>query len=375
MGVMRLMLSLLVVGSHVGGMGGTPAGSAAIAGFFTISGFLMARTILDNYNDPTRRMHGILRFYTNRAIRLGPPLIATVALTWFALWMRDARPFQNHFEHGVPTGAYMPVDMPASPLRVFSMEWKGFPLFVYPTVALVPQAWSLVTEAGFYFVAPFLVLSFLTPRARIWRWLIPCASVYLAIVALHENWLRSAFSAVWVFWLGMQTYFGMRARPAASSALVRHVALIPATAIAVIACGFTHTSEDAAGFIIAPLTALWLALGEWHVRPSAGLDRMLGNLSYGVFLAHFLGTLVMYWIAEYVFARTGVFGIFGIPDITDLRIHIWGFVFAVLAGVFVYVLFERPFERVRARFRKRPSSPSVPALAGSSTGFAPAIES
>jgi hypothetical protein len=32
MGVMRPMLSLFVVGSHVGGMGETPVGSAAIAG-------------------------------------------------------------------------------------------------------------------------------------------------------------------------------------------------------------------------------------------------------------------------------------------------------------------------------------------------------
>jgi len=102
---------------------------------------------------------------------------------------------------------------------------------------------------------------------------------------------------------------------------------------------------------------------------------MLGNLSYGVFLAHFLGTVVMYWIAEYVFAQTGVFGIFGIPDITDLRIHIRAFVFAVLAGMFVYVVFERPFERLRAHFCRRPSPATVPALAGSSTGFAAAIES
>jgi peptidoglycan/LPS O-acetylase OafA/YrhL len=50
MGVMRLMLSLLVVGSHVGGMGEVPSGATAIAGFFTISGFLMARTIFENYS-------------------------------------------------------------------------------------------------------------------------------------------------------------------------------------------------------------------------------------------------------------------------------------------------------------------------------------
>ena len=48
-------VSLLVVGSHVGGMGDRPAGTTAIAGFFTISGFVMARTILENYSDGARR--------------------------------------------------------------------------------------------------------------------------------------------------------------------------------------------------------------------------------------------------------------------------------------------------------------------------------
>jgi peptidoglycan/LPS O-acetylase OafA/YrhL len=80
----------------------------------------------------------------------------------------------------------------------------------------------------------------------------------------------------------------------------------------------------------------------------------------------------MYWIAEYVFARTRLFGI---PDITDLRIHVSAFVFAILAGVFVYFVFERPFERLRARLRKPPSPMAIPVPSGSGSELAAAIES
>ena len=42
-----------------------------------ISGFLMARTLDENY-----RGQGVLRFYLNRVLRIGPPFVAVLALTW-----------------------------------------------------------------------------------------------------------------------------------------------------------------------------------------------------------------------------------------------------------------------------------------------------
>src|SRR5690349_6290730 len=129
MGVMRLVLSLLVVGSHVGGMGGVPSGATAIAGFFTISGFLMARTILENYGASDRRVEGAVRFYTNRFVRIVPPFTAVALLTWAAVWIRSGRGFQNLLEAGVVGGAYLPVDVPASPLQVISLGLTGFPVF------------------------------------------------------------------------------------------------------------------------------------------------------------------------------------------------------------------------------------------------------
>jgi len=359
MGVMRLMLSLLVVGSHVGGMGDVPSGATAIAGFFTISGFLMARTLFENYSAEGRRLEGAGRFFVNRLVRIVPPFAAVALLTWGALWFRSGRAFQNLLEDGVVGGAYMPVDMPSSPLRLISLGLTGFPVFSRPSVALLPQAWSLVTETAFYVLAPLLFLSF-TARGRMrgWRVAVPLASVYLAFLARETNWLRSAPAALWIFWLGMQTYFLAREREN-SSAVLRRIAVVPAVLVALVGCGLLQVPERAAMFLVPMLTAAWLALGGWDTRQMAGVDRLAGNISYGVFLGHFLSTISMYWTAEAVYTHTGAFGLFGIPDVSEVRLRVSAFVFAVVFGTLIYFAFERPFERLRASVRRRRSSRSA----------------
>ena len=352
MGVVRLMLSLLVVGSHVGGLGDVPSGATAIAGFFTISGFLMARTIFENYSAAGRRLEGAARFYVNRFVRIVPPFAAVALLTFGLLWIRSGRGFQNLLEDGVIGGSYMPVDIPASPLHLISLGLTAFPVFSRPNVTLLPQAWSLVTETAFYLVAPLLFLSFVSRSLRTWRLAIPLVSVYLAFLTRDTNWLRSAPAALWVFWLGMETYFLVRERTR-SSAMLRRIAVVPAVLVALIGCGLMHVPERAAMFVVPVLTAAWLALGEWDTRQMAGFDRLAGNISYGVFLGHFLSTMAMYWIAEAVYTRTGAFGIFGIPDVTELRLRVSSFAFALVFGTLIYFAFERPFERLRASLRRR----------------------
>ena len=105
MGTFRLALSLLVVASHLGGMGDSPAGGTAVASFFAISGFLMARTIQENYGGLD---YG--RFYLNRLIRLAPPLVAVMLLTALMLWWRDSSGFRISLNGPL----YMPVEFPSS---------------------------------------------------------------------------------------------------------------------------------------------------------------------------------------------------------------------------------------------------------------------
>jgi len=59
------------------------------------------------------------------------------------------------------------------------------------------------------------------------------------------------------------------------------------------------------------------------------------NISYGIFLEHFLSTMSMYWIAEAVYTRTGVFGIFGVPDVAEVRLRVFSFLFAIVFGAVI----------------------------------------
>src|SRR5688572_15599104 len=106
LGVVRLLLAMLVVGSHVGAIGWSSAGGVGIGGFFAISGFLMAKTISANYTGA-----GFGRFYVNRVIRLAPPLAAVMALTVLLLYIRDGEGFRIKAGND---GQFMPVDFPKS---------------------------------------------------------------------------------------------------------------------------------------------------------------------------------------------------------------------------------------------------------------------
>lgn len=355
MGMFRLALALLVTGSHIGGMGNTPAGTVGIAGFFTISGFLMAHTIGRNYADG-----GAWRFYANRAVRIVPPLVAISAVTWLALWLRDGRPFQIHWKDGAPAGAFMPVNLPKSVFAQFTFNFQGFPYFMEPSAQLLPQAWSLVTEGVFYVMAPALVWLF-SPGAPRWaRWLVPAASLPLAVAAYGSNWLRSPFAALWIFWLGMAGYFHQRDRQTATP-LERTLALGAAGAVVATGISVGRISDWNVMFVVPILTVVWLTLGRWHRTRASQVDTWAGQMAYGVFLSHFLSTIAMYWIAEITYDRTGIFGIFGIPDISESRLRYASFAFAIVFGVATYVLFERPFERIRARIRTTAPAPLLPA--------------
>jgi peptidoglycan/LPS O-acetylase OafA/YrhL len=187
-------------------------------------------------------------------------------------------------------------------------------VFSRPNVALLPQAWSLVAETAFYLIAPLLFLSFTSGRMCTW-----------SLVRDREH----------------------------NSPMLRRIAVVPAVLVALIGCGLMHVPERVAMFVVPILTAAWLALGEWDARQMVGFDRLAGNISYGIFPGHFLSTMSMYWIAEAVYTHTGVFGIFGIPDVAEVRLRVSSFLFAMVFGTLIYVAFERPFERLRASLRRR----------------------
>jgi peptidoglycan/LPS O-acetylase OafA/YrhL len=341
-GTFRLVLALMVVASHVGGFGDSPAGGTAVAGFFTISGFLMARTITENYS----RSPG--RFYLNRVIRIGPPFVVVLLVTALTVWVSNGvGPLSNP----VTGGRYMPVEMPASLATL--VEWNGrpFPVMSVPQVHLVPQAWSLVVEVIFYAAAPLVVAGL---RSRLVAIVMAAALASLGLALLApptSDWMRSPATTGWMFLSGALAY-RMAGRTGTPSAAADLIGAAAAGVVVFVGLGWAGLSSHAAHLIAPFPTIAWLLLGRWAARESRGLDRLMGNLAYGVFLGHFLGEMLMYWIAEWTLAATGRAGIFGIPDQSDTMLWTFSYVFALAVGVGIYFGIERPFEGLRRAVRR-----------------------
>jgi peptidoglycan/LPS O-acetylase OafA/YrhL len=347
MGTFRLALSLLVVASHLGGMGDTPAGGTAVAAFFAISGFLMARTIEDNYSGP-----GYGRFYLNRLIRLGPPLAVVMGLSALLLWVRDSRGFQVALQ-GPP---YMPVEFPPSLSTLVEWGRSGFPNLLTVKLYLLPQGWSLVVEGIFYLLAPLGV--WLAARGyQAALWVVVALSFGLAVISTvvrgDLGWLRSPSSSLWVFLLGMLAYFHARRNHAdrGDPRQTPYVELVPMAIVLAMGLGWTPLPLGIVLLVTPWIVVVWLLLGRWASRPSGRIDRILGDTAYGVFVGHFLSVMAMLWIAEEVYERTGIFGVFGTPDRELL--HVSAYVASMLGGVLIYWSVERPFLRLRTVIRQR----------------------
>ena len=355
MGRFRLILSLLVVGSHVGSLGYAPSGGTAIAGFFTLSGFLMARTITANYGGT-----GFLRYYGNRAVRILPPYLAVALASWLLLLARDSVGFQ--LEPGA-SQRFMPIEIPSSMGALFNWSWPGYPLYLTTSTDLLPQAWSLMVEGVFYLLAPLLVA--LASR-RLFLPAVLAVSVASYLLAQGDSWLRSPVASLWVFNLGIVGYFLSPLDRCSDRTKVwcRRAGVIPLIAVFLMGIGRSPLSPDTVFRVVPFLVTAWLVLGQWSTRRQDAVDQQTGNLAYGVFLGHYVTTLLGLWVAEAVFQWTGHFGLWGGPN--DWTLILANYTFAILGGAAIYYGVEHPFERLRARLRsaRRPEAPApAPALA------------
>lgn len=299
MGVIRLILALAVVLSHMPGSGvGFISGGLAVQAFFIISGFYMALVLGSKYAD-----RGL--FYSNRLLRLAPTylvmlLIAGVALFAFGVsGTGTAEIFQTAFSNP-STAAVMVFEnllvLGQELLFWFSIGPDGGLVFdasgplpsdtvtVGWQALLVPQSWSLSMELMFYALAPFL--------ARMnWTALL---GVALASVALrfaghlmpveYLLWAGRFFpTALFLFLMGMLAH---RALPLAMRA--------PKWVGVALAVGM------AAMLILLPKAGLVDELYRWtvylslaaatpfifHAFKSVGWDRWIGELSYPLYLCH-----------------------------------------------------------------------------------------
>lgn len=280
MGVYRLLLAMLVAVSHMGVsfMGFNP-GVVAVVSFLIISGFVMTSLIERNYNRPGQ----IGLFYIDRLLRLYPQFLLYFIISCAVI----------HFLlPGTPQAAALTLENIATSLPILPL---GFYMFGITVPEILPPGWSLGLEMCFYLLIPFLILY----RARGIAFAVSVAIFLVAALGYVNTDIygyRLLPGVLFIFLCGSYLY---RAR-AKGLWIVCITTLVAALMFIAIVMGVIprrpFNAEVTLGILLG-LPAVWLLSRLRYHR----WDEFLGNISYGVFLNHFVVMYVLraFWPVEY----------------------------------------------------------------------------
>lgn len=264
--------------------------------FFVLSGFLIARNLLEA---PSTR-EAIATFFIRRIARLLP--LYLVVLATYGL----ARPFLDGWNTGV--SSWLAGDVPVRGLWLYPVFLQNFAIAAsgtWPGQWLAPS-WSLAVEVQFYLVAPLVMLA--TPRRHLLPVLLALAAASLVsrcvVVALtqqalaahvlfpfradafcigaavavltlnsgREAWLRAHVGDFKRrFWLGLTALTTM-------SAFGVVIFSMPMATF-----GYTFLAVTAAHLI---LIALYADAGNWRKILTHPALRFVGMRSFGLYLIH-----------------------------------------------------------------------------------------
>ena len=281
LGTLRLLLAVLVAISHAGmHPRGLNPGVVAVIGFYLISGYVMAGLIRRHYAQP----QAASAFYLDRAIRLLPQYLFYILLT--LAWHLYSRA-DNNFLSRIPGPVDLFNNLTVVPLNYYMFNGSD-------RYTLIPPAWSLGAEAQFYLLAPFVLL---WPKRLLAVGLLGLGTYVAALAGLiNSDWFgyRLLPGVLLFFLLGAYLqqlhHHQQRTRALGITALV--------VALATLTIGLLHHN----GTLRQPYnleTLLGLLLGIVALqllatRARSAWDDLAGDLSYGVFLNHFLIIWVVY---------------------------------------------------------------------------------
>lgn len=321
MGILRLYLALCVIAQHCGGPflpWRMQDGNQAVQIFYMLSGFYMALVLSTRYANPRS-------FYLSRFLRIFPPYWIVLAATFiaslvsglfFGRWMLlrnyASHPFAHNGLFGVSLATLFNFTLigqdwimflkhdAGQPLQLTAQAWNDpSPLYWY---LLLPQAWTIGVELTFYAMAPYFNR---LPDAGLGACALGAfmarliANQYLGLD--HSPWDYRFFPLeLGLFLFGMVAY-RLYARISPHPALQRwrcqsHLSYLIGAAVVIMLMWLDTSAVQFLGRVLSPhvaglltyplfivgIPALFLAFGKNR------FDRLLGELSYPIYLVHFL---------------------------------------------------------------------------------------
>jgi peptidoglycan/LPS O-acetylase OafA/YrhL len=327
-GTYRLLLAICVLLSHAGiVLFGHNQGASAVISFFLLSGFVMTALIRKNYDSKGQ----IKKFYLDRVLRLFPQFIVyLVATLIFASITNHPSPFLEEL-----SGLKVVMNALMLPLSLYMLGLEKS--------LLLPQAWSLGLELTFYISIPFILLCRLERYAFVLS-LCVFGLAYFGVIDTDSFGYRLLPGTLFIFLLGSFLYERKGAE--------RIYFIVATYVIALVAFLWVLRDSDFMRpnnfeVLLGILVGLPIVAGLIRL-PRGKIDEVLGNISYGVFLNHFL----LIWIFQAL--RIEFYTTRAIVTLIAISIAL---------GWFTYNLVEKPVLIVRRHLRSarvgRASSSSV----------------
>lgn len=246
----------------------------AVISFLIISSFVMTSLIERNYKMPEK----VGLFYLDRALRLYPQFLFYFVVSCMVIYF---------LLPGTPQAAELTLKNIAASLSIVPL---GFYMFGMAGTQILPPAWSLGLEMCFYLMIPFLIIY----RARGIAFVLSVA-VFIAACFGYINTdlygYRLLPGVLFMFLCGSYLY----------KAQAKGLAIAAGTAVAAglifwaIMAGLIErqpfNAEVTAGIALGVPAVYLLTKLKFHRA-----DEFLGNISYGVFLNHFV---VMYFLRAF----------------------------------------------------------------------------
>ena len=298
-GAFRLTLAFAVVVSHASAL---DIGRLAVLLFFFLSGYWTARIWQEKFDGQR-----LGRFYLSRYWRVAP--------------------------------LYLLITLLAAAVRGWPLHWDNFTLLGVGSTDHDPTgvSWSLDVELQFYFLLPLLM-----PALGRRPVLMLLASLALAVGGW---WLDVRYGITTIakylpaFLLGSMTYVTAW-KPSVRSANISLALFIAFTALTALTPFLSKKAPDPFDQDIWDF--LWMLpllpyVAHSLTIKSSRLDRDFGNLSFPLYLIHFATITIL----------TKAFG-------SGLVVKAGAITLACALAVLVYVLFDRPMDRLRVKVTEGP---------------------
>ena len=334
-GYLRFILACFVLASHTGiSLQGFNIGVFAVICFFMLAGYVVAE-LFDKFFGRDRFLY--FEFYFERALRIFPQYFFVLILTIVFV------SYSGFFE----------IDLSAvnilSSLIILPLNWNSFLDFQ----TFIPPAWSLAIELKAYLLLPFVVYfqSLKVVLALLSVIVFLFASLGFINTDLYS--LNTIFGTFFIFVIGVSIYASTKKDDLDLFDIYFPPAIYLIMILLMIVLGviyremiFIANVMEVALAIIIGLPIIYFIANKNINLPYNGI---FGDLSYGVFLSHFL---VINVINHY----TGITFSYGINEsnahISPVFYVVSVFIFSVLVSLIALYLIERPIKKYRFHITK-----------------------